>query len=134
MPAVGLVAPNFPVGVVELTVELGLFTPGDDAVCLGARLVPSNLRFVSFDMRSLTRRQRPVLDSVGDAILLALLAGVNTRRIAAVMSDFPVGVIEFTIEPRPFTRSDGAVSLGPRLVPLNPRLASLDSRGLSTRN
>src|SRR5215475_13462860 len=128
MSAVVLVAPNFPVSVVELTVELGLFAPGDDAVGLGPRLIPSNLRLISFDTRSLTRRQRPVLDSVGDAVLLALLASVNTRRIAAVMPDFPVGVIEFTVEPRPFARGDDAVSLGPRLVPLNPRLASLDSR------
>src|SRR5215471_2640827 len=112
MSVVVLVAPNFPVGVVEFTVELGLFTPRDDAVGLGARFVPSNLRLVSFDARSLARRQRPVLDSVGDSILLALLAGVNSRRIAAVMPDFPVGVIEFAVEPRPFARGDGAVSLG----------------------
>jgi hypothetical protein len=50
------------------------------------------------------------------------------------MSDFPAGVIEFTVEPRPFTGSDDAVSLGPGFVPLNPRLVSFDSRGLSTRN
>lgn len=61
MPVVMFVAPDFSVGVVEFTIEPSAFTTGDDAVGLGAGLIPMNLRLVSFDLCRLMTRQRPVL-------------------------------------------------------------------------
>ena len=61
MPVVVFVAPDFPAGVVEFTVELGALAARDDAVGLGAGLIPMNLRLVSFDLCRLMTCQRPVL-------------------------------------------------------------------------
>ena len=48
-PVVVSVAPDFSAGVIEFMVEPCAFTPGDDAVGLGASLIPLDPRLVSFD-------------------------------------------------------------------------------------
>jgi len=128
------VARYFPARVIKLAVEPRFLTGSDDAVGLGPGFVPLNLRFVSFDLRGLAARERAVFQSVGDAVLLILLAAVNSGRILAVAMDFPARAIKLAVEPRALTSSDDAVGLGPGLVSLNFRFVPFDLSGFAARN
>lgn len=75
---IATVVTDFSVGVIELTVESRAFTTGDDAIGLGASLISINPCLISLDSCSLAARNRSIFDSVGDAILLALFALINT--------------------------------------------------------
>ena len=72
------VAPDFSVGVIELTVEPRAFTRSDYAVGLGAKLIAPNPCLVSLDSPCLSRRNRSISDSGGDAGLLVVFAPINT--------------------------------------------------------
>src|SRR5215470_13527919 len=133
-PVVVFVATDFAARVIKLAVELRLLLSRDDAVGLGLGLVSPNLRFVPFDLCGLAARNRSVFQPVGDAVLLALLASVNARRIPAVAMDFAARVVKLAVEPRALTRCDDAVGLGLGLVTLNLLFVPFDLCGFAARN
>src|SRR5262245_36826651 len=120
-PVVVFVAMDFAARVIKLAVEPRFLTSSNDAVGLGLGLVSLNLRFVPFDLRGFAARKRSIFQPVGDAVLLALLAAVNARRILAVATDFAARVVKLAVEPRALTSCDDAVGLGSGLVSLNVR-------------
>src|SRR5215813_9026818 len=67
------------VRVIELAVEPQAFTPCDDAIGFGRGFVSPNLRFVSFNPRGFATGNRTVFQTIGDAVLLILLALINAR-------------------------------------------------------
>src|SRR5215471_7859563 len=127
------VATDFAARLVKFAVELLALIRRDDAVRLGLGLVLPNLRFIAFDLRGLAARQGPVLQSVGDAVLLILLAAVNARRIVAVPTDFAARLVKFAVELLALIWRDDAVRLGFGLVLPNLRFIAFDLRGLAAR-
>src|SRR5437899_7570296 len=91
------VAVDFPARVIKLAVEPRSLARRNDAVRLGLGLVSINLRFPSFDPCGFAWCERPVFQSIGDAVLLILLAAVNAGRSPTVVTDFAARVIKLAV-------------------------------------
>src|SRR5215475_1365528 len=126
-------AMNLTTRVIEFAVEPRILTRRNDAIGLGRGFIPLNLRFVSFNPCGFAAGQRSVFQSIGDAVLLILLAAIDVGRVIAGAMDLATRVIEFAIEPRALTRRDDAIGLGPGFIPLNLRFFSFNPSGFAAR-
>ena len=129
-----LVAMNLTTRVIEFAVEPHILTRRNDAIGLGRGFIPLNLRFLPFKLCGFAAGQRSVFQSIGDAVLLILLAAINVGRVDAGAMDLATRVIEFAVEPRALTRRDDAIGLGPGFIPLNLLFFSFNPSGFAARN
>jgi len=89
--AIMLVFVDLLAGTVLFAVELPLLGLGEVAIVGGhiRFLLVLDVLFFVFQIRSLSRRERAVLDAVRDAVLLVRLAGVNFVHAGMTRIDLP---------------------------------------------